>query len=119
LVQEFEHPEGRKLNIDIDSDRAGRVGEGAGAQHTADRHQSAAEHVSEVFAKRIARDLRDARNDNRFARLVLVAEPGFLGLLSAALDGPTADTVIGRVTKDLATTPARELGDHLSEVLRV
>lgn len=119
LIETLDHPEGRKLNSEIDSDRAGRIGEAAGKQNTADREQSAHEHVSQVFAHSIAEQLRQARNAHRFSRLVLVAEPKFLGMLLASLDGPTADMVVGRVAKDLAQTPDRDVAAHLQEVLAV
>ena len=66
-----------------------------------------------------AEQLRQARNAHRFSRLVLVAGPKFLGMLSAGLDGPTADMVVGRVTKDLAKTPDRDVAAHVQDVLAV
>jgi len=118
LQREIEHPEGRKLNQDIDTDRPGMVHESTGGgPSTADRQVDAQRHVAQVFAKTLAEALRSARNDHAFDRLVLVAEPGFLGILRESLDDATGRTVIDTVRKDLAAVRDADIGEHLDGVL--
>ncbi len=80
------------------------------------REEMPHEHDAHDFARELSGLLRAARLDNRFGRLVLVAEPGFLGMLRDALDGPTADMVTGTVGKDLGQIPDREVASHLGDL---
>ena len=120
LVEEIEHPDGRARDRDMASDRPGRsfrkssgdpsrssMGEGEGPHDRA---------VSD-FARAVAEKLKDARVQNRYKRLVLVAPPRFLGLLRSSLDGPTAQLVMVSLDKDLAASKKSELVERLSEVI--
>jgi protein required for attachment to host cells len=69
------------------------------------------------FARAVADKLRDARVQNRYKRLVLVAPPRFLGLLRSSLDGPTAQLVMVSLDKDFAASKKSELVERLSEVI--
>jgi protein required for attachment to host cells len=120
LVEAIDHPEGRKLEGEIDSDRAGILhGPARTGGHAAQKHQTSHDHIAETFARALAGRLQEALRRNRFAHLVLVAEPRFLGLLKGVLDGTTAKVVNGTVGKDLAATRADEIARHLEHVLAV
>lgn len=120
LKRTIDHPDGRKLDQEIDSDRAGRLHESSrGGPSRADREVSAHEHVADVFAKSLGELLRVGRNEKAFDRLVLVAEPGFLGILQARIDDTTRRTVIGTVRKDLAAVRDEDVAGHLEDVLPV
>ncbi|MEC5399552.1 host attachment protein [Uliginosibacterium sp. H1] len=69
------------------------------------------------FAHQLAGELQLGRSRNRFARAILVAPPGFMGLLNAELDHPTEKLVSTRVDKDYTRTPTRELTSDLSHCL--
>jgi protein required for attachment to host cells len=69
------------------------------------------------FARAVAEKLKDARVQNRYKRLALVAPPRFLGLLRSSLDGPTAQLVMVSLDKDLAASKKSELVERLSEVI--
>jgi protein required for attachment to host cells len=83
------------------------------------KKEHADERVASDYARHIASMLKHYRAENRFSDLVLVAEPGFLGLLRDSLDGPTGKCVLDTVNKDLAQVHARDLTSHLKEVIRV
>jgi protein required for attachment to host cells len=120
LVHEIEHPDGRKKNKDIDSDRAGESFTGAresGGLRAMHHEHSAHDHVIERFAKELASQLARGRAEGRFDDLILVAEPKFLGLLREALDSTTTRHVVSSVTKDLAAVPSRSVAGHIAEVL--
>ena len=120
LVQELAHDAGRRRNSEIDADRPGRAFDSAGqGRHALSPEESAHEHAAATFAREVADLVHAGRNENRFGQLVLVAEPRFLGLLRAALDGVSAGLVAGTVGKDLAHVELRDLAPHLQSVMLV
>lgn len=119
LVHEIEHPEGRMRNQDIDSDRPGTASSGGhGTSRRAMQHEETAhEHKASAFAQTIATELSKARAAGKFDSLILVAEPGFLGLLRDALDKATSQTVVDSVNKNLAVEKPNEVAQHLGNAL--
>jgi protein required for attachment to host cells len=118
MVSELKNEAGRLKSGEIDSDRAGfSFDRGGQGRHPMNTEESAHEHRANTFAREIASLLQDARNAHRYSRLVLVAEPKFLGMLKGALDGATASLIGATLGKDLAKIPAHELASHLKEVL--
>src|SRR5689334_15330687 len=78
------NPSGRLRDQDLESDRPGRVFNGAvrvggrrGAtpRHAANGESSTRQHAIEQFARRIGAELDKARLARRYDRVVLVAEP--------------------------------------------
>jgi len=122
LVETIEHPEGRLRDRDIDSDRPGRSfrqDSGDPRRSAMSRGEGPHDRVIADFARALADKLQHGRVENQYERLVLVAPPGFLGLLRASLDGPTAQLVVGSIDKDLATRKESELIKHLGEVIAI
>lgn len=121
-VETVEHPEGRERDQGLVSDRPGRSfrkNSGDPRRAAMSRGQSPHQHAVSAFAKSLADRLRQARVQNQFERLVLVAPPRFLGFLRSSLDGPTSQMVVGSIDKDLANTKDSELIKHLGEVIAV
>jgi len=117
LVSEIDHAAGRLKDSEMGSDRPGRAFSSAGTGRSAySPHESAHDHAAKTFANQLAETLRAARNEHRFERLVLVAEPGFLGMLRGALDTATAALVHDEAHKDLAHVPLHDLQSHLREI---
>ncbi|MGB5265629.1 MAG: host attachment protein [Polyangiales bacterium] len=120
LVESIDHPKGRARDRDLASDRPGRsFRKNSGDPRRASMGQSESPHERVVsdFSRELADKLRQARVQNQFDRLVLVAPPRFLGLLRSSLDGPTSQLIIGTIHKDLATSNEAELIQHLGEVI--
>jgi protein required for attachment to host cells len=122
LLETIDHPEGRKRNRDINSDSGGR----AFRRNSADprraamnRKESPHEVIVANFARMLCEKLRQARVDNQYGRLVLVAPPRLLGLLRSSLDRPTAQLIVGSLHKDLGSRSEAELVEHLREVIAV
>jgi protein required for attachment to host cells len=117
LVDTIEHAAGRLKDSEMGSDRPGRAFSSAGPGRSAHSpHESARDHAAQGFANQLAETLRAARNEHRFDRLVLVAEPRFLGMLRASLDAATAALVHDEAHKDLAHVPLHDLRSHLSDI---
>ncbi len=121
LVQDLPHPEGRMKSGEINSDRPGRSysnssGGGGFARHGFGRDDATVE-VAAQFARDLAGVLDRGRNDKRFDKLILVAEPSFLGNLRASLSAPTAAAVAATLDKDLAQVSEHDLPKHLGSVV--
>jgi protein required for attachment to host cells len=116
LAGTFEHEQGRMRDRQIDSDRQGRSDRPGGGGSSLSKSETAHEHDAKAFARELADRLRTERLQGRFERLVLVAEPHFLGLLREALDDQTARLVVASVPKDLSHVPMQELATRLPEL---
>ena len=122
LVDELDNPGGRDRDGDFDADRPGRSfrrNAGDPRRSAFSRAESPRERVVADFARRVANTLGQARTEQRFGQLVLVAPPRFLGLLRASLDSPTARSVIGSLDKDFAAHGEAELAVRLADVIAI
>jgi protein required for attachment to host cells len=118
LVADIPHPEGRLKNQDIDADKQGRSFDRFGyGRHAMSQEVEPKKHIAERFAKKLAELLDEGRNQHRYIKLVLIAEPNFLGTLRGALSDQTASKVAASLDKDLADVPERELMEHLREII--
>lgn len=118
LVRAVDHPEGRLHDSDIDTDQAGRTQARTGGHpHSLPRHATPTEINAKRFAKELAELAQQGRVERRFDRLVLVAEPSFLGLLQGELDGPTREMVSGTVGKHLTQAETSTLARSLRDLL--
>lgn len=74
-------------------------------------------HAERSFAHRLARDLHNGRSRGDYARAIIVAPPGFMGLINHELDGPTASMVSDRLDKDYTRSEPEQLRTQLSGCL--
>lgn len=111
LVSEHENADARLKNAQLESDRPG-MARGQGG-HAMNAKHSSHEQVAVKFAGQLAEVLRTARNEHRIDRIVLMAEPHFLGVLRSALDDVTRSLVIETVAKDLGALSLTQTRDYL------
>ena len=117
-ITDLVHPESRAHGIELASDRPGRVHESHGPGRSAmAKEETPKEREASNFAREVAEAIRDRRTANAFDGFVLVAEPGFLGLLREALDDATSKTLHGEVRKDIVERPLDEIKEHLADLL--
>lgn len=117
LLKEVEHPESRQKNAELVTDRAGFMqgsGNGHGARQPATEPK---QNEARSFAQELARELNHGRTTNQFNRAILVAPPGFMGLLNGLLDGPTSQIVSDRFEKDYTKANEKELCTHLESCI--
>jgi len=120
LLEDVPNPDGRLKNGEINSDRPGRAFDSmGGARHSMSKEQEPTDRIAQRFAKELGTKLTQGRVQNRFGRLMLVAEPRFLGELRAHLDPSTAAMVSATLDKDLAGVNERELPGYLDEIVRL
>ncbi|MEW6353780.1 MAG: host attachment protein [Pseudomonadota bacterium] len=114
LVQSIPHPQGRLQGRDLESDKPGRTFDSLGkGRHAKSAEHGPVEQLAQQFARHLADLLNKGRNEHAYQKLVLVAEPGFLGKLLGALDDHTAALVAGTVKKDLIEIEDRDIPKHL------
>jgi len=120
LLQDIDHPEGRLKNREIKSDKPGRSYDSKGSgRHAYEKEQEPTAHVAEQFAKQLSGILDDGRTRQAYGRLVLVAEPRFLGNLRSALSRETASMISATIDKDLGSVEPRDMAKHLDAVMVV
>ncbi len=90
-----------KRSRDILSDRPGATNDRMGYAKHATQLSDQVREQKHRFARNIARALDDARKQNEFARLYLVAPPQLLGELRSELTPDLAKMVAGELNKDL------------------
>ena len=113
-IQDIPHPEGRMQNQDIDTDKPGRIFDSFGqGRHAASPKQEPTEHIAQQFALDLAELLNKGRVTHAYDKLVLMAEPKFLGILRAALDKNTAALVAQTVNKELLNVKEEDLAEYL------
>jgi protein required for attachment to host cells len=120
LLQNIDNPAGKLKNQEINSDKPGRsFDRRGGGRHAYSAEQDPTTHVAEHFAKQLGALLEDGRTEQRYSRLVLVADPRFLGLLRGSLPAQTAALVSATLDKDLGGIEPRDLPRHLENVVYV
>lgn len=113
-LQDIPHHQGRMQNKDIDTDKPGRVFDSFGqGRHSTSPKQEPTEHIAQQFALDLAEMLNKGRLSNAYDKLVLIAEPKFLGLLRAALNKNTASLVVQSVNKELLDVKEEDLAEYL------
>jgi len=102
-IEDLVHPEGRLHGRDLATDRPGRSfdSEGSG-RHAMGQPVDPVEQENIRFAKTVAEKIDAARKQEKFERLVIVADPGFLGHLRQSLPSATRQRLGTEVQKNLA-----------------
>lgn len=117
-LEQLVSPEARLHGRDLASDRPGRSFDSAGAgRHGTDAATSPKEHEANRFAKTIADHLEQGRIGNSYTRLILVAEPHFLGLLRKAISAETRRLITQELDKDLSRFDQKDIRSHLPQRL--
>ncbi len=113
-LQEIPHPQGKMKNQDIDTDKPGRIFDSFGeGRHSTSPKQEPTEHIAQQFALKLAELLNKGRLTNAYDKLVLIAEPKFLGVLRAALDKNTELLITQTVNKNLVDIKEEDLAVYL------
>jgi protein required for attachment to host cells len=122
LAGRLTDPNAHLHNRDLVSDRPGRVFDhappavgrrGSVARHGTGGERSPRKHEALSFARRIATQLEIAQRAGEFDRLVLMAGPGFLGLLREVLPRSLLPLVAAEVNKDLVHQTDAAITEHL------
>lgn len=112
MMSEHTHPESRKLDQELVSDRQGKFGKGTFVEHTDPKR-----HLEEMFAIELARVLEKARSENKFHDIILIAPSVFMGLLNKHLHHETSKLVSLKIEKDYTGETEKTLVAHLADHL--
>jgi protein required for attachment to host cells len=113
-IDEIEHPEGRMRGRDLATDRPGRSFDSAGnGRHAMGQPVDPLEQENIRFAKAVAAKIDHARKKHRFERLVLVADPRFLGHLRHGLSAATRHRLSTELHKNLADADPQAIREAL------
>ena len=105
---------------DLGTDRPGRRrGPGGGTGHAIDPKVNWHDFEKHLFAGAMADVLEKADNKQTFDALVLVAPPKTLGELRKKLNPNVMSKVTAEIGKDLTHLSLHELGEHLTDVVRL
>jgi protein required for attachment to host cells len=114
FLRELEHPEGRAMNREINTDKAGRQFSSVGRFGSPlDTENSPKEHEAERFAKEVAAAMDLGAEENGYSELVIIAEPKFLGRLRTLIGREASTRLVSSTAKDLAQRDAKELEREL------
>lgn len=117
-LESLTHPESRLRRQDLVTDRPGQKQKASETgEYEAGENNDPKEDEAEAFAGEIGEQLNKARAQGRFERLVLLAEPEFLGLLRKRLDDATAGTVAGTVSINLTRESVEKITSEADSAL--
>jgi protein required for attachment to host cells len=103
---------------DIVSDREGRSFSSHGAGRSAiESHSDPHRELKKKFANELAEMLARGLQQNAYDRLIIVAPPGALGDLRAAVSDRVRAKVASEVAHDLTKIPNGEVAEHLKGLL--
>lgn len=115
---DFVHPESRLRQQDLVSDGSGSGKDSGGyGMHSMGHENEAHRRQHETFARELCREIDRLRNAGELRRFYLVAPPGFLGQLRAAMDKQCAELIAGEIDKNLVTRGLDEIRAQLPKRL--
>jgi len=118
-IEVFAHTEGRLHEQDMTSDLPGKDAGVIGAGGHAYQDQIGPKEQEAInFAKSIAKHLDEARNSNKFKKLMIIADPAFLGKLRKQLSEQTQKVVSFELDKNITAHSADDIRKHLPEHLK-
>lgn len=114
LVKEFSHPESRKKELELISDKGGRQkGEGnIGSDYEKKTGPKKVE--AEHFALELAKELKLGFSSNKYKNIAIVAPAHFYGLIKQHLNSSIPELL--HVSKDYTKLNIKELSEVLSEI---
>lgn len=113
-VESLVYPNGRMHEGDLVSDHPGSDGGSVGqGRHVIDDKVTARDQERIDFAKLLAARLNGARKEGEFDNLILVAPPGFLGVLRDNLSKEVSAMVSHQVDKNLVQQPEEVVRKYL------
>ncbi|MDV6237321.1 host attachment protein [Leptospira ellisii] len=119
LLESIENPKGRLKNRELSPHSSG-IGRGSKAKRVAFDSESVQEpkhRVAESFAGQIGDLISKGRKSNRFLSLILVSEPGFLGILLDKMDRHSQNMIFHKMQKDIDTGDNRRILSQLRGIL--
>tara|TARA_B110001454_G_C12723270_1_gene436133 strand:+ start:8605 stop:9090 length:486 start_codon:yes stop_codon:yes gene_type:complete len=116
----LQNPLGRERNRSLVRKQAGHeqktIGRMSTVRYSHPKRSDPHEIAAKQFAKKIALYLEEERRQNHFLNLTILAEPGFMGKVSASMNANLKKVVVNWIKKDFVKTPKSKLLAILSNL---
>ena len=117
-IEGFAHTEGRLHDREITTDLPGKIKNTGGiGGHAFEQPTDPKKHEASNFAQQIANHLLTNFYQGKFAQLLIIAEPSFLGLLREHLPQQVKKQICFELDKNLVTFTIEQIRQHLPEYL--
>jgi protein required for attachment to host cells len=114
-LADYVHTETRLHASELITDRQGRTFDSKGfARHAKESRSPVRVQQAKKFARQISANIEAERKKNKFAELLLVAAPEFLGMLRKALSRESGKLVTRQIDKDLVLMKEDVIRGHLA-----
>jgi len=118
LVEELEHRDARGRAADLVSDDRGRTRGGGGSpQSGMEQRTDPHSREEEVFARKVSKALVGCVSKGHFERMIVIAPPGFLGVLRRIVPKTVQRKVVASVAKDFTNFSIHELPKRVRAVI--
>jgi len=115
-IDDLINSDARLHDRELASDDSGRTFDSFGAgRHAMEDKTSLKEQETIRFAEQINEQLLTALNEGKFNKLIVIADPRFLGILRDKLDKHITKVVSTEIDKDLSRHPTADIASHLPE----
>jgi len=119
LIEQIDHPEGRLKNSELDADQPGRsMGSVSRVSHAYSENADSKRTLARHFARDLVARLEKGRVENRFRKVMLIAESRFLGELRSAMGSHLEKMVAGSLEKELHLMPLGQIQEVIKEAFR-
>jgi protein required for attachment to host cells len=116
-LEDLAHTASRLHDREITTDLPGRVKNKNGIRHALEQQTDPKKHEAEKFAHHIAHYLAEAYKASKFEKLMVIAEPSFLGLLRNQMPEQIKKQVCFELDKNITTQSAADIRKHLPTYL--
>lgn len=107
------HTEGRMLQGSVVSDREGKLAGHGNSGYSFEPPTDFKQHELEIFVKRIAEKLEQARVNDSYQKLILIAPPALLGKLRQALNPHILEMISHSIDKNCVSENADEILERI------
>lgn len=109
-LEDLLNPEMRLREGGATSAPKGRVMQGPGrVGQTFEPHHTQSQHSADSFAKTVCEKMEAARQEGKVAKIYLIAEPSFLGLIRRHIHPSTEPLIVRELPRDLSRQPAADI----------
>ena len=111
LMDEYTHPDSRKRDQELVTDKQGSYGLGSYSQETDPK-----QHEEDTFALKLARLLHQAHQEKKFRDLIMIAPPAFMGKLNKHIHQDLTK-IAQTIEKDYTSHNIRQIALYLQDYL--
>lgn len=117
LITKLEHPESRKKNRELVTDRPGHYQTNHATRGSYSQHTDPQKIEFDNFAKEVADLLEQSKALGKYQSLIMIAGPSFYGLLMKHLHEPLHKLIEKVVEKEIIINNEHELKNYIYSIL--